>query len=166
MTHGQRAYAHDASDLTVETAIMATYNASTLPKGVASGLADAAKAECPGQPDMSEVDVLITGEVTARIIRGAAHPKRTLPVDWETAFWAVIDRLPENVGAARTREVMVGVASGHLTPQNRVLDPEIAATCAAINAAKPRVMLPGQRTVRWGAVEISIASSLPTLRAE
>ena len=44
MTHGQRAYARDASDLTVETAIMATYNASTLPKGVASGLADAAKA--------------------------------------------------------------------------------------------------------------------------
>ena len=166
MTHGQRACAHDASGLTAETAIMATYNAGNLPKEVASGLADAIKAENESQPNLSEVTVTLSGEVTASVIRGAAHPKRTAPVDWQTAFWAVVDRLPENVGAARTREVLIGVASGHLTPQNRVLDPETAAAVAAINAAKSRVMLPGQRPVRFGAVEISIASSLPAMRAE
>jgi hypothetical protein len=145
---------------------MATYNASTLPKGVASGLADTVKAENESQPNLSEVCVTLSVEATGSIIREAEYPKRTLPADWQTAFWAVVDRLPENIRAARVREVLVGVASGHLTPQNRVLDPETAAQVAAINAAKPRVMLPGQRTVRWGAVEISIASSLPTLRAE
>jgi hypothetical protein len=35
-----------------------------------------------------------------------------------------------------------------------------------MNAAKPPVLQPGQRTVRFGAVEISIASSLPAMRAE
>jgi hypothetical protein len=145
---------------------MATYNAGNLPKEVASGLADTVKAENESQPNLSEVTVTLRAEVTGTITRGAAHPKRTAPADWQTAFWAVVDRLPENIRAARVREVLVGVASGHLTPQNRVLDPETAAQVAAINAAKARVMLPGQRTVRFGAVEISIASSLPAMRAE
>jgi hypothetical protein len=166
MTHGQRACAHDASGLTLENAIMANYNSGNLPKGVASGLADTVKAVNESQPDLSEVTVTLWGEVTATVTRKAAYPKRTLPVDWETAFWAVVDRLPENVAAARVREVLVGVASGHLTPSNRVLDPETAAQVAAINAAKPRVMLPGQRTVKFGAVEINIASTLPAMRAE
>jgi hypothetical protein len=145
---------------------MATYNASTLPKGVASGLADTVKAENESQPDLSQVTVTLSGEVTATITRGAAHPKRKMVVDWQTAFWAVIDRLPENVGAARTREILIGVASGHLTPQNRVLDPETAAAVAAINAAKPSVLQPGQRTVKFGMVEIEISASLPAMRAE
>jgi hypothetical protein len=167
MTHGQRAYAHDASGLTMEDSLMATYNASTLPKGVASGLADAAKAECPGQPDMSDMNVALSGDIHVTITRGAAHPKRTAPIDWQAVALAAMAKMLPAVRQAILRDALAGVGAGVLTPSEReALAAEAASIVAAMNAAKPPVLQPGQRTVRFGAVEISIASSLPAMRAE
>jgi hypothetical protein len=167
MTHGQRAYAHDASDLTVETAIMATYNASTLPKGVASGIAAAAKAENDSQPNLSRVSVTLSGDITLTIHRGAAYNKRTAPVDWQAIAVVAMTKCLPSVRAAIVRDALAGIASGQCTPEERAaVADEAAEIVAAFNAAKPRVLLPGERTVRFGAVEVEIASSLPEMIAE
>ena len=167
MTHGQRAYAHDASDLTVETAIMATYNTSTLPKGVATGLATAAKAENDSQPNLSQVSVTLSGDITLTIHRGAADNKRTAAVDWQVIAIAAMTKCLPSVRAAIVRDALAGIASGQCTPDERLaVSAEAGEIIAAFNAAKPRVLLPGERTVRFGAVEVGIASSLPEMIAE
>lgn len=163
MTHGQRAYARDASGLTVETAIMATYNSGNLPKPIASGLADTVKAVNESQPDMSEMTVTLWGEVTATIIRRAAYPKATsMPTPWKAIACASLARHLPNVRQVVVREACAANAAQY----EPIFGPAEQAIVDAVHASKPKVLLPGQRTVRFGAVEISIASSLPAMRAE
>jgi hypothetical protein len=163
MTHGQRAYAHDASDLTVETAIMANYNSGNLPKGVASGLADTVKAVNESQPDTSEMTVTLWGEVTATIIRGSSHLKATkMPTPWKAIACASLARHLPNVRQVVVREGCAANAAQY----EPIFGPAEQAIVDAVHASKPKVLQPGQRTVRWGAVEINIASTLPAMIAE
>ncbi len=163
MTHGQRASAHDASDLTVETAIMANYNAGNMPKPIASGLADTAKAVNESQPDMSEVTVTLWGEVTATVIQGQSHLKATkMPTPWKAIACASLARHLPNVRQVVVREGCAANAAQY----EPVFGPAEQAIVDAVHASKPKMLQRGQRTVRWGAVELNIASTLPAMRAE
>ncbi len=69
---------------------------------------------------------------------------------------ALAARLPANQRRAVVRDILQGVANGNLLDFDTEVEGEAAAAIAAANAAKPRVLLPGQIRVSLGAVVASV----------
>lgn len=93
-----------------------------------------------------------TGEAT----QGDPASKRTQPIDWKRVAAAIAARLPANQRRALVRDIVQGVANGTLLDFDAEVEGEAAAAIAAANAAKPRVLLPGQIRVSLGAVSASM----------
>lgn len=106
----------------------------------------------PHTPMGVRVHVDASGEAT----QGDPVAKRTQPIDWKRVAMALAARLPKNQQRAIVRDILAGVANGTLTDFDTQVEGEAAAAIAAANAAKPRVLLPGQIRVSLGAVVASV----------
>ena len=106
----------------------------------------------PHTPMGVRVHVDASGEAT----QGDPVAKRTQPIDWKRVAMALAARLPKNQQRAIVRDILAGVANGTLTDFDTEVEGEAAAAIAAANAAKPRVILPGQIRVSLGAVSASV----------
>lgn len=114
--------------------------------------AAATRSLTPHTPMGVRVFIDAQGEAT----QGDPVAKRTQPIDWKRAFAALAARLPANQRRSVVRDIVQGVANGTLLDFDTEVEGEAKAAIEAANAAKPRVLLPGQIRVALGAVSASM----------
>jgi hypothetical protein len=103
-----------------------------------------------------QMGVRVLIDAQGQATQGDPCAKRVQPIDWKRATMALAARLPANQRRAVVRDILQGVANGNLLDFDTEVEGEAAAAIAAANAAKPRVLLPGQIRVSLGAVVASV----------
>ena len=100
--------------------------------------------------------VRVLVDATGQATQGDPVAKRTQPIDWKRVAMALASRFPASQRRGVVRDILAGVANGTLLDFDTEVEGEAAAAIAAANAAKPRVLLPGQIRVALGAVSASM----------
>lgn len=100
------------------------------------------------------VRVLIDAQGQAT--QGDPCAKRVQPIDWKRVAMALASRFPASQRRGVVRDILAGVANGTLLDFDTEVESEAKAAIEAANAAKPRVLLPGQIRVSLGAVTASM----------
>ena len=103
-----------------------------------------------------QMGVRVLIDAQGQATQGDPHTKRTAPIDWKRVAAALAARLPANQRRAVVRDILAGVASGSLLDFDTEVEGEAKAAIEAANAAKPRVLVPGQIRVSLGAVVASV----------
>ena len=126
-----------------------------LPDDLARNIIREAAATQPLTPH-TPMGVRVFIDAQGEATQGDPASKRIQPIDWKRVTMALAARLPANQRRVVVRDILQGVANGTLTDFDTEVEGEAKAAIEAANAAKPRVLLPGQIRVSLGAVVASV----------
>ena len=126
-----------------------------LPDDLARNIIREAAATQPLTPH-TPMGVRVFIDAMGEATQGDPAAKRVDPINWKRVVMALAARLPANQRRAVVRDIVQGVANGTLLDFDAEVEGEAAAAIAAANAAKPRVLLPGQIRIALGAVSASM----------